>query len=274
MRSHTLPTRYKASSMISVFYIVLNEEKFIQASLRSVLKRGSVNEVIIVEGADEKYPRADEYGLSVDDTHQKIVEVMEEFREISVIYHRHGWAESKTELRQECLDLSKGYGWGLFVDGDEVWSDGAWHGLTEAIENNPDAGAVYFKHLHFWKDFNTIATGSMWDAHLFRCFRFTSPDLKIDFHGGEPLDDGVPVSKKAGRVIRDNVKLHHYGAVKEKENIQAKLEYYRKRDTKLKVTDTWTGWSKGQPTQWTHGGGSAIEYTGSHPVEIVEEFGL
>lgn len=231
---------------ISVMYIVLNEEKYIRRSLESVLNRKEVKEVVIIEGADRRYPRANKRGLSVDKTATKIKYLQKKHPKITFI--RHGWAENKEELRQLCIDHSKKKGWGLYVDGDEVWEDREWEKLIQGIRDNADKGIIYFRHRHFWKTESQIAVGGQWDSYLFRLFRFTG-DNTITFHGGAPTN-----TKEYG-VAKLDVWVNHYGYCKDAQDVQDKIAYYKKRDTNLDVKDTWTDWKKGQPTSPTHGGG-------------------
>lgn len=262
------PIRKKDEELkVTPMFIVLNEEKFIGASLRAVCKRKEVDKVIVVEGADRRYKRANEKGLSVDNTEQEIRKVMKEYP--NIIYEQMGWANGKEALRQKCIDLSDQTGWGLFVDGDEVWADYYWRKLIQKMRENPNAGVIYFKHLHFWKSLDTIAVGSQWDSNLFRCFRFAEKGLEIKQHASEPtLVSGTRIGDKYHRILDNSIKLHHYGAMKDVEDIKAKLDFYATRDTKLTVKDTWSDWKEGQETQWTAGGGSTERYTGSHPKEI------
>lgn len=261
--------------MIYVMTIALNEEKFIRASLGSVLKRDNVGGVVVVEGADKKYPGANDKGLSVDNTELKIKSLDQE----KLIYIRHGWAESKTELRQKCISTvykefnPKPTDWGLFVDGDEVWSDLNWKKLTEALELSMHVGSVYFDFLHFWKTPDMVAVGGQWDSKLFRLFRFVEPNLRLAGHAHEPLcSSGKSVSEMYGKITTSGIYVHHYGYCKDQQDVQDKIKYYEIRDTHLNVKDTWTNWEKGQDTQPTHGGGSVEPFYGLHPIEIVEVY--
>lgn len=257
----------KLKDEVIPMYIVLNEQKFVGASLRSVLKRPEVNQVVIVEGADKRYPKASENGLSIDKTEKEIRKVIKDFPDKDIVYYQMGWVNGKEELRNKCIELSKQSGWGLFVDGDEVWSDYYWKKLTKLMRETFKS-VIYFRHLHFWKDKNTIAIGGQWDKHLFRCFRFVEKGLIIKQHASEPVSNGIPIGDKYGREVDDSIFVHHYSGCKDGNDIRDKLEFYKKRDTNLNVRDTWTNYKKGDETQWTSQGGSVSEYKGKHPVEI------
>jgi glycosyltransferase involved in cell wall biosynthesis len=253
---------------VTPMFIVLNEEKFVEASLRAVLKRKEVQQVIIVEGADTRYPNASKKGLSVDKTSKIIKKLIKEFPD-RIIYEQMGWVNGKEALRNRCMRLSKQEGWGLFVDGDEVWSDDNWKKLIKTMQENKESGVIYFKHLHFWKQPDLVAVGSQWDKHLFRCFRFAEKGMYLKQHAGEPRTvSGERLGEKYGKVIDDRIKIHHYGAMKDGADIKDKLEFYKRRDKGLVVKDTWTNWKAGKETQWTNAGGTAEKYTGTHPKEV------
>ena len=264
----------KSKLNIHVGYIVLNEGKYIEASLKSVMKRPEVRSINIVEGADIKFPLKTDRGLSIDDTTNKIKRLIHQDERIT--YHQHGLANNKEELRQRCLDMAYTYNirpdeWFLFVDGDEVWSDDDWAKMIETIKENSDKGAILFKHYHFWKTHDQITTGGQWDAKLPRLFRLAEKNMLIGFHGGFPICvNGMPtpINEKYQFVDVDTFGVHHYGACKSGDDIRAKLKYYEKRDTKLEVKDTWTNWKKGDETQWTHGNGIVKKYKGKHPHEV------
>lgn len=264
--------------MVYVMMIALNEQKFIQSSLKAVLKRKEVGGVVVVEGADRQYPRATSDGLSVDDTARIVGGLIE--KDDRIVYHRYGWADGgKLELRQGCIDLvyhryePKPNDWGLFVDADEVWSDGNWAKLMSAIIEKPHVGSLYFQFLHFWKTPDQIAVGGQWDSKLFRLFRFAEPNLKLTGHAQEPIcENGQKISEKYGRADTTGIYLHHYGYCKDQKDVQDKIHYYAKRDTHLDVKDTWTDWGKGKETQPTHGGGSVEGYYGLHPKEVQSIF--
>lgn len=236
--------------------------------------------MVVVEGADRKYPKASEKGLSVDNTSKEISKVFKMFPNKKRVYRGMGFVDDKIQLRQECIDIvykrfrPSPSDWGLFVDADEVWSDGNWEKLMEALKLSSHAGSVYFNFLHFWKQPDLVAVGGQWDSKLFRLFRFVEPKLQLTGHAQEPVcQDGHKVSERYGRIDTSGIYLHHYGYCKDSDDVQNKIAYYAKRDTHLSVTDTWTDWEKGKDTQPTHGGGSVENYHGLHPIEVKPIFG-
>jgi glycosyltransferase involved in cell wall biosynthesis len=256
---------------IGVITIALNEEEFIQASLRAVIRHPNVKRVAVVEGAVNLFAHAStEKGLSLDNTKKKVFEVIQEENGDKIVYKRHGWASDKSELRNIGLAMiGNEVDYILVVDADEVWKQEDLDKLVKAMEENPRIGVFLFKFYHFWKKKNQITTGSMWDSSLFRCFKFDDKSYHWDRHELPVVNSGGRfIHKVLGSIMLPDVHVYHYGAMKSEKRILEKLEYYKKRDKNLEVKNTWSDWKKGQETQWTHGGGIVKKFIGKHPEEI------
>jgi glycosyltransferase involved in cell wall biosynthesis len=257
---------------IGVVQIALNEDKFIGASLRSVIRHKNISKVAVVEGAVKEFAHAsNKIGLSVDKTKKEVLKVISEDKEGKIIYDRYGWASSKSELRNRALDLiGKGCNYIMVLDADEVWEQNELDKLVSLIKEREDLSVVWYPAYHFWKQKDLIAVGSQWDAYLFRFFKYEEKTLHWNRHE-TPVEnsDGISVRKLGGEIYVQDIHFHHYGAMKDGKRIREKLEFYKKRDgAKLEVKDTWTNWKPGQDTQWTHGGGSVINFEGTHPPEL------
>lgn len=256
---------------IGVITIALNEEEYIGASLRSMLKQGAVDKIAVVEGCVAlNESQADKHGLSTDNTREEVLEVIKEDVEGKIIYDRYGWAGSKSELRNRALYLlGRGMDYVMVVDADEVWKTADFNKLVKYIQENPEVSVVWYPAYHFWKKPDLIAVGGQWDAYLFRFFKYEDKTLFWDKHQ-TPVVNGIGQSvTKLGREAKlTDVHFYHYGAMKSEKNIKAKLEYYAKRDKDLKVVNTWSDWKKGKPTQWTHGQGDVSRFNSKHPPEI------
>lgn len=256
---------------IGVVTIGLNESKFIQASLRSMIKHPNVKKVAVVEGAVNLYPKADKNGLSTDNMPEKIRQVQSEPNGEKIVYERYGWAKDKSELRNRALMLlGRGITHVLVVDGDEVYMQSDLNNLVTAMRDNPKTGVFLYPFYHFWKRKDLIAVGGQWDSQMFRCFKFADKTLHWGRHELPVIDEkGVLINVSDGKMVLKNVHVYHYGYMKDQDDVQAKLEYYRKRDGHvLKVTDTWTNWKEGMPTQPTHGGGDVAKFNSEHPPEL------
>ncbi len=257
---------------IGVVMIALNEDKFIGASLRSVLDHKDIHKIAVVEGAVKLFAHASsENGLSLDNTKKEVLKVIEEDESGKIVYDRYGWAVNKSELRNRALDLvGRDCNYIMVLDADEVWDQKELNKLISLIKKNEDASIIWYPAYHFWKSKDQITVGSQWDIHLFRFFKYEDKTLHWNKHETPVVNNRGELLNKIGKCITaDNIHFHHYGALKDKKRIQEKLEFYKKRDGDfLKVKDTWSDWKKGDETSWTHQGGEVIEFKGTHPKQV------
>lgn len=257
---------------IGVITIGLNEEKFIGASLRSMVRHPNVKKVAVIEGAVNLYRyAANGEGLSGDNTAKEVQKVMTEENGHKIIFERYGWAVDKSELRNRALSLlGKDITHVLVVDADEVYRQDELDILVQAMRDNPLTGVFLFPFYHFWKQKNLIATGGQWDSQMFRCFRYGDKSLKWQAHNAPVKNDRNQfINVAEGQMNVEGVHVYHYSYMKEPMNVRNKLQYYKLRDGHvLNVQDTWTNWKPGDPTQPTHGGGTTTEFKGKHPDEV------
>ena len=256
---------------IGVITIALNEEQYIGASLKAVIKHPNVKKVAVVEGAVNLFAHAaSPEGLSIDTTNQAVLDVLKSKGGEKVTFERYGWALDKSELRNRALQLlGTDIDYVLVVDADEVWKSEDLDRLVKSFKENPHAGVFLFPFYHFWKQKDLIATGGQWNSQMFRCFKFENKKLRWKHHGAPVINErGEFINVTDGKVELPDVHVYHYGYLKDEQRIKDKLEFYKKRDTSLVVVNTWSGWKKGQPTQPTHGGGTTEPFTGTHPGEV------
>lgn len=257
---------------IGVVMICLNEEQYIGSSLRSVIRHPNIKKVAVVEGAVNLYSHASSSeGLSLDKTSEEVFKVMKERGGEKIIFERYGWALDKSELRNRALNLlNKDITHILVVDADEVWKQEDLNNLVQAMTDNPKIGVFLFKFYHFWKKKNLIAVGGQWDSMLFRCFKYYDKSLYWKLHQLPVVNyEDKFINITDGFLVLDNVHIYHFSYLKHEKNIRDKLEFYMKRDgAVLDVKDTWTNWKEGQPTQPTHGSGTAIKFRGELPEEV------
>lgn len=268
-------------------FIVINEEQYIAATLKSYLQRPEVQAIAVIEGADRLYQAADVLmGLSLDNTADVAVATLKNAgsgRNINAMwnhqYHQYGWAENKAELWNAALNLLRGAwqpqpeDWIVMCSGDELYTDEQWGLLYQTMQANPEAKAIYITPYHFWKDFDHLTMGGQWDVAMPRAFRYCDDSIHFVEHNLPPLvtdGNGKAVGLAESEILWPAIHVHHYGAVKDGESIRAKLDYYKRRDDDLDVRDTWTNYKEGDETQWTHGGGYAVKTLADHPAEIRE----
>lgn len=258
---------------IGVVQICLNEEQYIGASLKSIIKNENISKVAVVEGAVELFAHAaTKDGLSVDKTKEKIIDVLENDKNGNkIIYERYGWASDKSELRNRALELlGKKCDYVLVVDADEVWKKEDLDKLADYVSLRPTVSVVWFPAYHFWKRKDLIAVGSQWDRHLFRFFKYDDKTLHWDRHEAPVVNkDGISVTMLGKEATVNKIHFYHYGYLKDEKRIKEKLDYYKKRDGSfLNVKNTWSNWQPGKSTQPTHGGGTVAKFNGEHPIEV------
>jgi len=260
---------FKEPVNIGVIMIALNEQKFIEPALRALLVSPHIKKIAVVEGAVELYAHAaTTEGLSRDSTSTIIKRVITKYdKDGKIIYDRYGWAKDKAELRNRCIDLLGTHvNWLLKVDADEVYKKEDLDTLAKIMQSDAAITTIYMKHLHFWKRKDLIAVGGQWDARLPRCFRFRDKTLRFRQHNLPPVNSrGENIEELGKRIDTDEVKIYHYGYMKDEKDVRAKLEFYKKRDKHLKVIDTFSNWKPGKPTQPTHQGGTVEKFKGKHP---------
>lgn len=255
---------------IGVVQIALNEEKFIQASLKSVIRHKNIKRVVVVEGCVRLNEHsANDLGLSKDNTRDEVIKAMQSEYGHKIVYERYGWAKDKSETRNRALTLLKDCDYIMVLDADELWKQEDLDLLMKFIKNHPDVSLIWYPAYHFWKQKDLLAVGSQWEAPLFRFFKFYDKTLHWDKHNTPTVNkDGISVEKLGGEVKFNKVHFYHYGPMKDQKDILDKLKYYATRDKDLTVKDTWTNWKKGQETSWTHQGGTVKKFEGTHPDEI------
>lgn len=257
---------------IGVITIALNEQKFVGASLQSVIKHSNIKKVAVVEGAVNLFAHAaTKNGLSKDNTANEIRKIMDQEKGNKIIFEQYGWSADKSELRNRALTLlGKDITHVLVVDADEVWKQEDLDNLVQAMKDNPHTGVFLFPFHHFWKNKDLVATGGQWNAQLFRCFHYSDKSLHWVNHAAPVVNQyGRFINVAEGQINLENVHVYHFGYCKDEQDIIDKLNYYDKRDgSVLEVKNTWSDWKEGKDTQPTHGGGTAEKFMGKHPKEI------
>lgn len=257
---------FEIKPKIGVVTIALNEEQFIAASLKSVIKHPSIQKVAVIEGAVDLFPTHKDY-LSVDETRDEILGVMKGKYGHKIVYERYGQAKNKSELRNRALSMLHNCNYILVLDADELYTQEDLDKLVEAIKENPSVQTFVYPFNHFWKNTKQITTGGQWDVKLPRFFKFSDKGTHWTLHQHFPVNSqGIQLD----RISRKEIDIHcyHFGYCKDEERVTDKLTYYKNRDKNLTVKDTYSSWKKGQETQPTHGGGIVSSYSGTLPEEI------
>lgn len=260
------------SPKVGVVMIALNEEEYIGPAIEAAAKMSEISRIAVVEGCVAlNATQANEWGLSTDNTKKAVLgAILGEFGH-KIAYIQHGWALDKSELRNRGLKELLDCEYIMVIDADEVWKREDFKKLYKHITEHPETSVVWYPAYHFWKQPDLVAVGGQWDAHLFRFFKFSDKTIKWYAHHTPPENERrIPVTKLGEEATLNNVHFYHYGAMKPEDKIKAKLDFYARRDTNLQIKNTWSNWKPGQDTQWTHGGGKAKKFKGTHPEEILK----
>ena len=134
---------------------------------------------------------------------------------------RQNWMLSDETLRamRACV-----HPWGIYIQGDEVLHERGAQELVAAIQvvdAEPEVEALLVKYLHFYGDFNTIATNRRWYRREIRAIRL-DPALDIrPYKGAQGFRVGPQNRKTRARLT--TAEMFHYGWARPAAALRAKL---------------------------------------------------
>ena len=264
---------------IGVCIFFLNAEKFLEYSLRSFMVSDVVKTIAVVEGCVHGYPkdRVTQDGLSTDAS-ASIVERLSQGKRggDKIVFEQVGWVEDKKDLQnrgfqiiRERLSETAIY---MLAGADELYHAHELEALASFWRRHPKAKIVRWPFYHFWWRPDLVAVGSSWSVLMHRAYRRPGLPMIFSHHAAPPADCGrgpiIEAKDDNGDFI---IHCYHYCGMGDARDIRARLVLYRSRDGhRLNVEDTWSRWQWGEPTQWTHGGGSVRRFDGSHP-RVIEK---
>lgn len=202
----------RKSKLISVCYIVYNEELFLDYSIKSIYE--FADQIIVIDGSPQ--------GASTDNTKA----IVDKFGTEKIIYIQ-GEFTNKEEQRNEYLKYISS-DWILVVDGDEVYKYSHLQRLRKIIETKHDIVAIHFDFIHFWKDFQHYRIGGIFSNLPFRCYMYQK-GMHYKEHYSVANSDGQFIDYLPNVYYDSIIKAYHYGYVKPLQDIRAKMIYYAKR---------------------------------------------
>jgi hypothetical protein len=134
---------------------------------------------------------------------------------------RQNWMLSDETLRamRACV-----HPWGIYIQGDEVLHERGAQELVaaiQAVDAEPEVEALLVKYLHFYGDFNTIATNRRWYRREIRAIRL-DPALDIrPYKGAQGFRVGPDNRKTRARLT--SAEMFHYGWARPAAALRAKL---------------------------------------------------
>ena len=266
---------------ITAGMIVLNGADTIKLALTSIYE--SVDKIIIVEGAVEDYAKnnpnmvrkVDGQFHSIDNTYYEIVEFPDPLHKIEVVWNKERYWKNKNEMQNE---IAKRVTTDLYlkVDSDEIFLESDIEYLKRNFTTDDKLWCISLLKYEFWKDLKTIACGGQWDRPQARMWRWRSdfrhPENKTGFNYF--IDkDGVEVKAPNYKCLNLNEKLcYHLGYCRNSDQIKAKINYYKNRGIENGVTDNYSEWKEGMPTNSTHPIGTGVKpFDGKLP-KILQEY--
>lgn len=211
--------------LTTIGMIVLNEADLIAANLSN--HYSMADKIIVVEGADRRFPNATEDGLSTDDTAEIVQSFPDPDRKITFI--QHGWADDKSDLRNRYCGLAED-GILIAVDADEFLSPRSAEGLIKELEKLPGPGCVRIHHIHLWKTLDQSITGGYYSVPHNRAYRWIKGCRHPHGEHNHPsTPDGKLLFKHRTKVITPGPYWLHLGFCKPPDQIEAKNVFYVNR---------------------------------------------
>lgn len=129
----------------------LNESLYCVESVKSIYD--FVDEIVLVEGANAFAYNANSYGLSSDDSYEKIMAIPDPEKKIKV--HRMGWVPTKRELRNASLRALtyKQDTCILVLDLDEIWDPVGLQKADERFNSDKELIFIHNELIQFRGDF-------------------------------------------------------------------------------------------------------------------------
>ncbi len=211
---------------VTVGIICLNESDLIAVNLAN--HYSIADKIVVVEGADRRFPNATKEGLSTDDTAEIVRAFPDPDRKIAFI--QHGWAGCKSELRNRYCELAED-GILLAVDVDEFLSPQSAASLLDRLEGLPGPGAVRLPHVHLWKALDRQITGGYYSVPHNRAYRWTKGGRHQSGEHNHPSHpDGTLLLKKRTKSLSAEYGCWlHLGFCKPPSQISDKNRFYVNR---------------------------------------------
>jgi glycosyltransferase involved in cell wall biosynthesis len=194
--------------------ITKNAEWFLKESIESYIDL--VDKLIVVDDG------------SVDGT----LDVVASFgKKVKII--QGNFKRDKAKQRQVYVDEANIGDFILCPDSDEVFTVDNLKLVEQTIASG-DYLTIAIQHLNFWKKYNTIIVGEVWDQFMQRGFKKLKNTGYYALHHSVSIDSlnyfKFAQIKNMAFAYRDKLRVHHYGYMKPEEQVYNKIAYYMRRD--------------------------------------------
>lgn len=218
----------------------------------------------LVESIRSVLPVVDEFVVNVgksDDETMDLVRSLDDPR-IRVVESTWDWSDKMNTLGRETRRAMEAcrHGWGIYIQADEVLSDGGAELLRQAVqEYDADRGieGMRVNYLHFYGDFSTLATNRKWYQHEVRCVRLGEASGVHPFRDAQGFRVGSQDRKI--RVKATDSTVFHYGWARPPASIQ------RKRDFNREILDPQGAREVRETLPWIP---LLRPFTGAHPAVV------
>jgi glycosyltransferase involved in cell wall biosynthesis len=229
----TVPEKRPQKPRVTVGIIALNEEEYINASLKNIYDWDCCYEIIIVEGSTELWREANPDSVTPEGgSKDRTVELIKTFPD-----HQHkitlvqGKWRDKKQMRNQYLERATGdY---LFLkDVDEFYTYNDLEKLKGLLIAEGDTiEQLSIPHIIFWRDFGKKLTGGRYTNLVMERFwklNIAGERIKHKSHTNMVKADG-----RGLKVTNSGIKCYHYGNIRTEEFYRNKLDFMELRNERV-----------------------------------------
>jgi glycosyltransferase involved in cell wall biosynthesis len=245
----------KVSPKVSVGVIAVNEEEYLSYCLKGIYGWDHCHEIIVVEGAVEKYPSKNvtSEGHSTD----KTIEIIQNFRDpegkIKLVTQNKKWQDKMYQRNQYATRISGD--WLFVVDADEFYTEEDLEQLAKEM-SIPNVDLLSFSRpegiIHFWYGLDRQVRGGYWDVPHQRIYRYV-PGLKYTDNHNHPYMGNIRTDHITGAKRKTSrITCYHTGFCKKRKNMRDKQDFYYNRGEKQSRSmysdcrEAWFDWVPGK----------------------------
>ena len=193
--------------------ITKNAEWFLKESVESYID--FVDKLVVI----------DDY--STDNTCDILSSFGKKVNIIQKEFHR-----DKVKQRQAYVDAADKGDFIFCPDSDEVFTIENINTIEQAVKEGKLTVAI--QHINFWKTYNNVIRGEVWDQFHQRGFKKLANTFYSDLHYSVNIGTvnyfKFAQTKDLAYAYRDRLRIHHYGYMKPSDQVYDKVAYYMRRD--------------------------------------------
>jgi hypothetical protein len=198
----------------------------------TIIKNAVSHDFPIVASIRSLLPVCDEVVVNVGPSDDGTMELIKSINDPKIRIIEGVWDTSRQNwmLSDETLRAMRAcvHPWGIYIQGDEVLHERGAVELVaaiQAVDADPNVEALLVKYLHFYGDFNTIATNRRWYRREIRALRL-DPALDLrPYKGAQGFRVGPDNRKTRARLT--SAEMFHYGWARPAAALRAKIQTNR-----------------------------------------------